>query len=122
MAAMLISALREDLCLDYTHTVSWRGSAEPIERLKNIDDLLKWIERNTGLEPEALRRLKRWSRDKPAEAHALLTEAVTTRETIYRVLSAIAEEEPVADKDFARLTKAIAETPPRNELVRSRDR
>jgi predicted RNA-binding Zn ribbon-like protein len=122
MQAMLISALRDDLCLDYTHTVSWRGSAEPIERLKDIDDLLKWIERNAGMEPEALRRLKRWSRDNPEEAQELLSDAVATRETIYRILSAIAEDKPVPDKDFARLTKAIAETPPRNALVRSDDR
>ncbi|WP_119269282.1 CGNR zinc finger domain-containing protein [Taklimakanibacter deserti] len=119
MTAMLISTVSEDLCLDYTHTVSWRGGDAPIERLEDIDDLLQWIEHNAGVEREVLRRIGRWTRDNPEYAQALLDEAVTTRETIYRILSAIAEGKPVPDKDFARLTRAIAETPPRNALVRS---
>lgn len=119
MTAMLISAVREDLCLDFTHTVSWRGSAAPIERLADIDDLLSWIERNAGMARDALRRIGRWTRDNPEAAQELLGEAVKTRETIYRILSAIAEGRPVPDKDFAGLTRAIAETPPRNALVRS---
>lgn len=116
---MLISAVREDLCLEFTHTVSWRGSTAPIERLADVGDLLKWIERNAGMEREALARIRRWSRDNPEDARELLSEAIKMRETIYRSLSAIAQGRPVADKDFAGLTRVIAETPSRNALVRS---
>ena len=116
---MLISAGREDLCLDYTHTVSWRGSAAPIERLQDFGDFLTWIERWGGMEPKALRQIARWSRSHADKAQILLDEAITTRETIYRILSAIADSVTVPEKDFAALTKAIAATPARNALVRS---
>jgi predicted RNA-binding Zn ribbon-like protein len=115
----LISAVREDLCLDYTHTVSWRGSAAPIERLESLDDLLKWIERWGGIEPKTLRQIDRWSHANAGKAQELLSEAIKTREAIYRILSALAESAPVPERDFAALTKAIAAAPARNVLVRS---
>lgn len=116
---MLISTVREDLCLDYTHTVSWRGSAAPIERLESFGDLLKWIERWGGIEPKALRQIGRWSGANADAAQDLLSEALRMRETIYRILSAIAEGAAVPEKDFTLLTKAIAAAPARNALLHS---
>jgi predicted RNA-binding Zn ribbon-like protein len=115
----VISGVRDELCLDYANTRSWRGSATPTERLNDLGDLLGWIERSAGVSGRALRETKTWTREHPAKAALLFDEAIATREAVYRIFSALADGEAVRDQDFAALRQAIAETPARRELVRS---
>ena len=117
--AMLMSAVRDDLCLDFANTRSWRGSAVPTERLNYVADLLRWLERTAGAGARAMRPIETWSRDQPDEAAELFAQAVTTRETIYRAFSAVAAGEPIAERDFVTLKTAIAATPARTDLSRS---
>jgi predicted RNA-binding Zn ribbon-like protein len=117
--AVLISGVRDDLCLDYANTRSWRGSETPTERLNDLADLIGWIERSAGAGSRALRPIEVWSREHADAAAALFTEAVATREVIYHVFSAVAAGEPIEERDFAALKKAIAATPARQELARS---
>jgi predicted RNA-binding Zn ribbon-like protein len=99
----LIPAPRDDLCLAFANTLSWRGSPMPSESLGTITDLLSWL----GGAAKA-----------PAsEAAALFTEAIGLREAIYRIFSALASGEPVADKDLALLNCALAEAPARERLA-----
>jgi len=116
---MLIFAVQEDLGLAYANTRSWRGSEAPTERLKDIADLLGWIERSAGVGLHDTQRIRLWSREYPTKAARLFTDAIAARETIYRIFSGIAEGEPVREQDFTALTNAIAEAPSRKELVRS---
>jgi predicted RNA-binding Zn ribbon-like protein len=119
---MLISAVREDLCLDYANTRSWRGSEAPTERLSHVADLLAWIERTTGVSSRAMRPIETWSREHPDAAVELFKEAIATRETIYRVFSCLAADESVGERDFGVLRTAIAAAPARTELARSNGR
>jgi predicted RNA-binding Zn ribbon-like protein len=114
---MLISTVRDDLCLDYANSRSWRGSEVPTERLSNFADLLGWIAGPAGTDPGPLRPIEIWSRKHPDEAADLFTEAIVARELVYRIFSAIAVGEPIKDRDFAALKTAIATAPARKELV-----
>jgi predicted RNA-binding Zn ribbon-like protein len=115
----VISRVRDDLCLDYANTLSWRGSAAPSEQLHDIGELLGWVERSAGAGTGALRQIRTWAREHPARAAKLFDAAIATRETIYRIFSTLADGEAVRDQDFAALRDAIAGTPVRRELVRS---
>ena len=116
---IVISGVRNDLCLEYANTLSWRGSAAPTERLHNFADLLRWIELSAGVPPRALREIRTWAREHSAKAIKLFDEAIATRETIYRIFSILADGESVREQDFAALRDAIAEAPARRQLVRS---
>jgi predicted RNA-binding Zn ribbon-like protein len=116
---IVISGARDDLCLDYANTRSWRGSAAPTERLHDISDLLGWIERSAGVPPRALRQIRTWAREHPGMAVTLFDRAIGTRETIYRIFSTLADGDAVRDQNFAVLRDAIADAPARRELVRS---
>jgi predicted RNA-binding Zn ribbon-like protein len=116
---MLMSAVHENLCLDFANTRSWRGSETPTERLNHVADLLRWIERTAGVGARDMRSIATWAREHPDEAGALFAQAVAMRETIYRSFSAIADGEPIGERDFAALKAAIAAAPARAELVRS---
>src|SRR2546429_729568 len=95
----LIPAPRDDLCLAFANTLSWRGSPMPSESLAGVEDLLEWL-RSTGKVPAesieaASKRLRRY----PNEAAALFTDAIGFRETLYRIFSALASGGPVADHE-----------------------
>jgi predicted RNA-binding Zn ribbon-like protein len=115
----VISRVRDALSLEYANSLSWRGSTAPTERLHDIADLLGWIERSAGVPTRALRHIRTWAREHPAKAVNLFDEAIETRETIYRIFSALADGAAVSGQDFAALRDAIVEAPARKELVRS---
>jgi predicted RNA-binding Zn ribbon-like protein len=117
--AMLMSAVRDELCLEFANTRSWRGSAAPTERLNQVEDLLRWIERTVGMGGRAMRPIETWARNHPEDAAELFTQAVGMRETIYRLFSSVAAGEAIPERDFAALKTAIAAAPARTELVRS---
>ena len=107
-SGVLLPPPADPLCLDFANTRYWRGSAEPIETLREPGDLLTWIG-GAGLPGgEALRA--RWEAD-PAAGAAEWRAALDVRETIYRVLA-----EGVATADLAALNAALAEAPERRRL------
>lgn len=117
--AMLISALRQDLCLAYTNTRFWRGREAPTETLHTVGDLLGWLEASAGMNAKALRQLAAWSGDEPAAAPHLLATAAALREALYRIFSALAADRRVPKQDFAALRQALTEAPARNRLSSS---
>jgi predicted RNA-binding Zn ribbon-like protein len=118
----VISGVRDELCLEYANTLSWRGSAAPIERFHKFADLMDWTERSGGVPTRALRPVRTWGREHPAKAAKLFVDAIATRETIYRIFSTLADGEAVLDQDFAALRNAIADAPVRRQLVLSEGR
>lgn len=115
---MLISAVREDLCLVYANTLSWRGSATPVEELRDFAALLGWIERSARVGAGGAREIKNWARRHRREAATVFAEAIALREVIFRIFAAFAVSEPVRDRDFLALKSALAAAPARSELAR----
>jgi predicted RNA-binding Zn ribbon-like protein len=116
---MLISGAREDACLAYANTLSWRGREAPVETLGDFDDLLGWTAETAGLERAGLQALESWARDHPARAAELFSRALALREVIYRVFSALACGDPASDEDLAGLNAALADVPARDRLART---
>jgi predicted RNA-binding Zn ribbon-like protein len=114
----LIAKLRDDACLAYANTLSWRGREAPLEELDDLDDLLQWLAGSGVLAAEVVREFESWAHERPALAAELFAEAIALREVIYRVFSALAAGAAVPDRDFAALNRALAAAPPRQRLVR----
>ncbi|KAB2915827.1 MAG: hypothetical protein F9K29_12465 [Hyphomicrobiaceae bacterium] len=119
---MLISGYRDDLCLDYANTLSWRGRAEPAEKLHSLDDLLDWARTSGSVGAGAARNASIWSRARSKKVEELFAEAIALREAIFRIFSAMAAGQGARDRDLAVLTRSLAEAPARNWLVRSGNR
>lgn len=115
-APALAAAPRDDACLRYANTLSWRGSGAPVEALRRPGDLLAWIAREW---PAGGAARGGWSRRHPAEAAALFAAAIALREAIYRIFSACACGDPVPERDLAALNRALAQAPARRRLARA---
>jgi predicted RNA-binding Zn ribbon-like protein len=114
-----IAAPRDDLCLDFANTLSWRGTAAPSEALAGPDDLLGWLARSAALPPRLIRQARERMRDQPDAAERMLAAALVLREAIYRVFAAAAAGALASDDDLARINEALAAAPPRSRLLRS---
>ncbi len=110
---MLIPAPREDLCLGFANTLSWRGSDAPVEKLGGFDELLNWLDGAAALSSASVAATK-----DPATGARLLAEAIAVREAIFRIFSAVASDSAVADDDLATLNHALADAPPRQRVAR----
>ena len=115
---MPVAAVSEGLCLDFANTLSWRGSAEPTEKLTGVAELLRWLHDSAGVPDPAVEAARRQAQEHPARAERLLAEAIALREAIYRIFAAAAAGGPAADNDLAALNGALAAAAPRTRLVR----
>ena len=114
---MLIPAPKDDLCLAFANTLSWRGSATPSEGLGGAEDLLRWLGSAAKLPGASIAAASDRLRRGPNEAALLFEGAIGLREAIYRVFSALAASVPAAEKDLALLNRMLADTPPRRKLA-----
>lgn len=114
---MLISRLRQDLCVDYANTRFWRGRAVATETLHTFADLLRWLEASAGMDAQPLRELAGWARNEPKAAMRFLEAALHLREALYRIFGALAADQLAPQRDIAALQKALAAAPARNRLA-----
>jgi predicted RNA-binding Zn ribbon-like protein len=112
-----LGTLRDDACLAFANTLSWRGREAPLEELGDLDDLLQWAAGSVGLAAEVVGELESWAHQRPAMAAELLAEAIALREVIYRIFSALASGDTVSDQDLAALNRALAAAPSRDRLA-----
>jgi predicted RNA-binding Zn ribbon-like protein len=111
----LVVASRRDLSLDFVNTLGWRGSARE-ESLNNLSDLLKWLVSVGTISVPAATALQKWLEARPALAASVFADAITLRETLYRLLRSIATgSSPPAD-DLDHFNGVLAEAPPRAVL------
>jgi predicted RNA-binding Zn ribbon-like protein len=105
-------------CLDFANTLTWRGTAAPVEGLVSFTALVDWISKFAGVPAADLETIRRWAGGHQMEADALLHACVALREMVYRVFHAVASGAPVAEADLTALNRALAEAPPRTRLAR----
>jgi predicted RNA-binding Zn ribbon-like protein len=115
MTAERIALSRDDLCLAFANTLSWRGSAAPAEALGDATALLDWLAAVRPIPPALRRRL----RARPAAGAALLATAIALRESLYRIFSSLACGDRVAAADLALLNRALAQAPGRSRLAQA---
>lgn len=116
--AVLISAPRLRLCLDFANTLAGRGSAR-IESLHNLSDVVAWCLAGSLLsQEEAAQLLSRW-RSSPAEAMSHFAEAIDLREAIYGIFGNLASGRDAEEGHLNRLNHALKEAPPRSAVGRT---
>src|SRR5262245_37197163 len=109
-------AARADLCLDYANTRYWRGSETATEELHALADVIAWHGSRQLLPPDAISALGAWWRDWPRQESAAFAEALSLREALYRMFSAVAAGDAPDAADLESLNRALARTPPRAHL------
>jgi predicted RNA-binding Zn ribbon-like protein len=99
-----------DLCgghpaIDFANTVSSRHTASPIERLTSYEALVDFAEQSRLLDAQPAARWRAWAQRDPAGAAAVLDRAIELRESLYRLFTAVAAGEAVADADRGTLNQ-----------------
>lgn len=116
-APPLLPGPRPAHCLDFVNTLAWRGRERPEESLREAGDLLGWLV-GAGLPAGAAEALGRWIHRDPAGGAALLRDALALRESLARLLGALAGGRVGAEADLAALNAALEGAPPRRRLAR----
>jgi predicted RNA-binding Zn ribbon-like protein len=95
------------LCLDFANTVSWRGSAEWVDRLPTYGELIRFAQQS-GLVSEAeSRRLRQEAARRPDAATRVLRKAVALREALYRTFAGLAGGRSPLPADLAMLNASL---------------
>jgi predicted RNA-binding Zn ribbon-like protein len=97
------------LCVDFANTVEWRGTTKPVDKLTDYDSLIRWGERATALPEPIAHTLREEAERRPDEVQQALDRAITLRETIYRVLYAVANNLPRKPADVDLLNASYKE-------------
>ncbi|WXG43052.1 MAG: ABATE domain-containing protein [Promethearchaeati archaeon SRVP18_Atabeyarchaeia-1] len=97
------------LCLDFTNTVSWRGTDHSHESLNSYSELISWSQHAGILRDDEAQELLQSARLRPTEATAVLKRATALREVIYHVFSAIVDGNPPHAEDLATLNTELSE-------------
>jgi predicted RNA-binding Zn ribbon-like protein len=107
-----LDLIGERLCLDFANTVDWHASDHPKEWLTSYADLLAWSRHARALTEAQAQILARAAESRQDEAASVLERAVTLREAVYRIFSAIAagREPSAADLDVLNIELAQALT------------
>jgi len=113
----LVPAPRDDLCVEFANTRSWRGSASAIETLNDPGDLLVWCADAKAIDGSTAGELAAWASRHGSDAARLFDEAIAVREMIYAVFSANAGGGRVAGRDVDALNRLLADTPGRTTLA-----
>ena len=102
-------AQRLNWSLDFADTVNWRKKSAPEESLTTYASLVNWSRGQQILSPEQAGRLLSLAAERPEEADATFRRAVELREAIYRVFSAIAQDEAPQQNDLDNVNAALTE-------------
>ncbi len=107
------------LCLDFTNTVSWRGSEDPKDLLQSYEDLVTWGVRAGLLGSTGASALLARAGEEPEAAANSLVKAKALRETIARIYDAVASGGSPKDADLSGLTTFLREALSHVQLCRS---
>ncbi len=112
----LISTSRADLCLEFANSRYWRGTGEPTETLKSLDDVFTWMALANALDAGTVENLRtRWPR---GEGDAgTLAQIIALREALYRTFTAVAQHASPQAPDLDLINTALAAAPPRAQLI-----
>ena len=110
------------LCLDLANTVDWRPSERRTERLNSYRDLVAWSRQAGVVADVEAGRLVELAERQPEEAAKVLDRALSLRETIFRIFSAVAAGERPADADLADFNRALSPVLARLQVIPAEDR
>jgi predicted RNA-binding Zn ribbon-like protein len=115
--AGFIATPREDVCLDFVNTRSWRGRETPGEELHGLDDVLAWARGAGGVDVEIAQSFQDWWRARPREASAAFTEAVALREALFRLFESVSSGQAPDPAALDVLNAALGSAAPRSRVA-----
>jgi predicted RNA-binding Zn ribbon-like protein len=95
------------LCLDFANTVGGARPWRPSEHLSAYPDLVSWGRQAGAIAEPQARRLLAEARRRPAEAEAVLAEAVALREALFGTFLAFAQGREPRAGDLAAVSAAL---------------
>ena len=98
------------LVLDFANTAEFHASEHPNEYLQTYLDLVTWSQEAGLLTRSEGKELSLLDEEQPQEAVRMLTRAITLREAIYGLLSAVAHQEPQNEADLSTFNRFLAES------------
>jgi predicted RNA-binding Zn ribbon-like protein len=105
------------LCLDFANTVEWRAREHPDEGFKGYSDVVTWAKKVRLLTEKEAQQLLQKAEAQLSEATAALERAVTLREAVYRILSAVAQRASPAEADLTFLNSVLSEALARLRVI-----
>ena len=92
------------LCLDFANTVSRRKPPQPdTDHINSYDDLVAFAEQSQALSPEWAAELRLQARGYSREAQTALRRAISYRESLYHVFSAVLQGKAVPSGDLEQI-------------------
>src|SRR2546429_2074792 len=110
------------LALDFTNTVGGTHTEPTHDHIRGFDDLVRFLLLARNVSEADARRLITRAQRQPAEARKVVERAVALREAIWRVFSAVANDETPTTEDVALLRKEALRAASRAELAVARGR
>ena len=107
-----------ELCLDFSNTVDWRNGEKRHDSLKTFDSLVEWSVKRDLIPRDEAASVMRKAKEERSDDSAL-RKAVQLRETIYRILSAVAHEHRPAEEDIGALNRFLSDYPVSPKVVRT---
>ena len=108
------------LCLDFANTLSRRKTPEEsTDHLRYYDDLIAFAEQTKILSPKQSKDLQARARRHGRSSEHALRRAISHRENIYRVFSALAEGKPAGSDDVQQITDFAVEALNHRQIERA---
>jgi len=108
-----------ELSLAFANTADWHASDHPVESLTSYPEIVAWSQRMSILtEPEAQHLLEEAAR-RPAEASAVLEQAIVLREAIYWLFSAVSRGLSPEVDDLAAFNSALSAALAQSRIIQT---
>ncbi|HEX4205311.1 MAG TPA: ABATE domain-containing protein [Ktedonobacteraceae bacterium] len=105
------------LCLDFVNTLENRLYPVSRELLQSYQHLMAWGQQTNSINTEQTEQLLVQAEQYPQAADAVLQRAISMREAMYRVFTALAQSASPAASDIALLNNELAQTLSQSRLV-----
>lgn len=107
--APTFSLLGNRLCLDFANTIDDRLQEPSGEMLTSYNDLVIWSQQTGIVSGDEAQRMLVKAEQYPEEAEAVRQHAIMLREAIYRIFTAVTQEEKPNDTDLHLFNRVLAE-------------
>ncbi|MEE9166987.1 MAG: ABATE domain-containing protein [Candidatus Neomarinimicrobiota bacterium] len=97
------------ICLDFANTAEWHASDHPDEHIGTYRKLVSWARDVGVLENQEAEKILQESRQRPVRTKRVHRQAISLRETIYQIFSAVAEDRQPESSNLAALNASLSE-------------
>ena len=108
-------------CLDFTNTLDWRGSDQPVEFLDSYQDLVAWSIHAGTISAKEASHINQLSKKRLSKQTKVLRKAIRLRETIYRIFSSLSDGKPAPNDDLIAFNKFLSQTMKNSQIIRTKN-